>query len=149
MKLTRFNSPGPNKVELVCDECGVHYWRYPSQIRHAARRKQRGNHCSKECQGKARSRLNSQISKRRFVGKDGYAWVFAPDHPKAVGYGYVQEHRLVMEQVLGRVLQDGELVHHRNGVKDDNRPENLIVLTQQTHMGEVVCPYCGATFCIK
>jgi hypothetical protein len=48
-----------------------------------------------------------------------------PDHPNASKYGYVQEHVVVMSEMLGRPLLPHENVHHRNGVRDDNRPENL------------------------
>ena len=57
---------------------------------------------------------------------DGYRLVWAPDHPHATK-NRIREHRLVMERVLGRVLLPSEVVHHRNGVNDDNRPENLEV----------------------
>ncbi len=55
----------------------------------------------------------------------GYIYVRMPDHPMRNSNGYVAEHRLVMSETLGRPLTRGETVHHKNGVKDDNRPENL------------------------
>jgi HNH endonuclease len=62
----------------------------------------------------------------RIVDKDGYALIYYPDHPYGRKHShYVFEHRLVMEQTLGRKLKRTEVVHHKNGDKQDNRPENL------------------------
>ena len=65
--------------------------------------------------------------------KSGYIRVMCPDHPRSCPVGYVYEHTLVAEKMLGRSLLSGEVVHHKNHVKDDNRPENLEVLTSSEH----------------
>jgi hypothetical protein len=60
----------------------------------------------------------------RHVDRQGYVHVWAPEHPAAVR-NKVREHRLVMEDTIGRYLEPGEVVHHINGAPSDNRPENL------------------------
>ena len=57
--------------------------------------------------------------------KAGYVMVRVPLHPRAGRSPYVFEHILVAEELLGRHLVEGESVHHINGVRDDNRPENF------------------------
>lgn len=64
-------------------------------------------------------------SKGRVSIRGGYVLVYAPDHPNAKQGRYMYEHRLVMEQHLGRYLTSEEVVHHINGDTSDNRIENL------------------------
>lgn len=63
----------------------------------------------------------------RLVDSDGYVHIRCPNHPQATCHGYVLEHRLVVEAAIERYLTKQEIVHHRNGIKSDNRLENLIL----------------------
>lgn len=57
--------------------------------------------------------------------KQGYMRRFMPEHPNSNSNGYVYEHALVMSGILGRPLRTGEQVHHKNGIRHDNDPDNL------------------------
>lgn len=72
------------------------------------------------------------------IDMNGYVKLRLPDHPCADKQGRVYEHRLVMEILLGRRLYDNENVHHRNGVRNDNRPENLELWTTHQPAGQRV-----------
>jgi hypothetical protein len=63
----------------------------------------------------------------------GYMFVRRPDHPNAASNGYVPEHRLVMEEQLGRYLNRDEVVHHIDGDKTNNSPDNLVVMVRSKH----------------
>ena len=68
------------------------------------------------------------------VNNGGYIMIYAPGHPRARHGGiYVLEHILVWEQVHGKSLPEGWIIHHLNGIKNDNRPSNLVGLPNMKH----------------
>lgn len=79
-----------------------------------------------------RTRKNPNYKYGHVTNNWGYVEVKTPDHPKATRKGYVREHILVWEARFGS-LPDGYIIHHLNGVKDDNRIENLVALPTKAH----------------
>lgn len=93
--------------------------------------------------------------------KRGYLLVYLPKHPSA-HHGTVFMHRVVMENVLGRLLGPEEIVHHRNHNKSDNDATNLELTTKPEHarehalarprsgrtMVEATCAHCTRSFAI-
>lgn len=59
------------------------------------------------------------------INSRGYIMLRIPEHHRARKNGYVLEHIVVMENILDRQLKDNECIHHINGIRSDNRPENL------------------------
>jgi hypothetical protein len=85
--------------------------------------------CNRQCyidyRRKNPALMNPNWKGGRTKQKNGYIVILAKDHPFADRLGRIPEHRLVMEGKLGRYLKRDEEVHHKNGIRDDNRPENL------------------------
>jgi len=78
------------------------------------------------------NRLNlTKVKKQKVVQWGDFVYEHIPEHPQAFdSNGYVYQHILVAEKMLGRRLKEDELVYHVNGDKTDNRPENLKVTTK-------------------
>lgn len=104
----------------VCVICGAEFW--PANMGPRAKPQ---NTCSIECGGLAR---RGCLGDTRFDASSGYMLInIAPRK-------WRREHIVVAEREMGRPLKRGEVVHHRNGNKIDNKPENLQVMTRREHM---------------
>lgn len=109
---------------LTCDCCGKEFRTYPCYDK----RMRKHRFCSKACEADFNSLKNTRES---WSG----GWL-----NRTTGYIYVKidgknvpEHKLVMERLIGRQLLPDEVVHHINGVKTDNRPENLRLMKNGEH----------------
>ena len=127
--------PGYHRyIWSACDGCGKERWE------RILRGKPKGNYCNSCVQKRRRGSKASYWKGGRIVVK-GYIMVriypedfFYPmaSHSKT-HHGYVPEHRLIMAKYLKRCLLPWEVVHHRNGIKNDNRLQNLQLLPNQSY----------------
>jgi hypothetical protein len=128
-------------IWLTCVDCGKGRWTQKGK------HPQRCRKCASKKSFEERPLLNGSNSPcwkgGRRKTRMGYILIWlndnSPYYPMAqkphtkYGGGYVLEHRLVMAQFLGRYLLETEFVHHQNGIKDDNRIENLELTNNRQH----------------
>jgi len=124
------------KVERVCEVCEKTFWVHESYARVQAAR-----FCGRACMGQSNWKRplgwfhNGKPALGNFFG---YVVVWEPNHPSAPTGGWVFYHRLVMEKAIGRYLLPSEQVDHINTVKDDNRIDNLQILSHSEHSKKTV-----------
>ena len=101
---------------LICEACTREFPRawYGGKTGYAKPRR----FCSIKCR-----QIGRHLAAAGGLDKHGYR-VFSQATPDG-RHIQIPEHRLVMERMLGRELLPTETIHHKNGIRDDNRPENL------------------------
>lgn len=121
---------GKYRWKCLCD-CGkIHFINNAGQLRSGMIS---SCGCLKRDLLKQRTGIKSPVWKgRRSINKHGYAVVYISPRE------YRLEHVYLMEQKLGRRLQPGETVHHKNGVRDDNRENNLELWSSSQPAGQRV-----------
>lgn len=68
----------------------------------------------------------------RQMHRNGYIYIYSPDHPYCDRHKMVFEHRLVVERLIGRYLLPKEEIHHLNKIKHDNKPNNLVAFIDRS-----------------
>lgn len=106
----------------MCEQCGGEFYLQRNDAIRAA-----GRFCSVECKNVGITGVELVTATRYVRSRDGYVVI------KTGIRKWELEHRLVMERVLGRKLATDEQVHHVNGIKADNDPSNLVVLSNAEH----------------
>ena len=147
----RVNNPGNSFIWLECQQCHKFRWvfvrrtKMPTLCHHCVV-SQSKSFSPEHRKNISLAKMGDKNPQRRFMGeknrhwkggritrKDGYVQVYIePDdffYSMCTKERYVMEHRLVMAKHLSRCLLDWETVHHKNGIRNDNRIENLELIT--------------------
>lgn len=117
-------------IYIKCPNCGVCRW----INKHFVDRPWFTGYCA-SCNGVRNGKANLKPA-GKYIDPDGYRRVrIEPDSPfySMTSRRYILEHRLVMAKYLGRPLTPEESIHHINGIKTDNRVENLRLTTRLEH----------------
>ena len=101
--------------KVICKTCGVDFERPHGKHR---------DFCSRSCAMQFRVRSGQFIKPEGTVSRHANGYLI-----EKRGTVWILQHRLIMEEKIGRKLADDEHVHHMNGIRDDNRPENLELWT--------------------
>lgn len=100
-------------------------------------------YCDEHFREKMRYAGRSTRREERYIDKDGYVLIWHDNQR-------IGEHRVIMQQKLGRKLLKNESVHHINGIRDDNHPDNLELWVGGIRYGQrasdVICPHCGEPY---
>lgn len=116
------------QFETKLCECGCREWIYIKNKGKNSIRFKPGHN------GRGRYKeLNSNWKGGKHTDRLGYILICSPDHPHRNAAGYVREHRLVMEHFLGRYLETWEIVHHKDGDKQNNNIDNLQLTNHSKH----------------
>jgi len=125
------------RMWVACQECGKERWVRIRNDEVLNKYCRRCGHLNRIPSDETRLKMSKAHTGRkhhlwkggRRTTKDGYITIWTPSdnffYSMATCDGCILEHRLVMAKYLGRCLQVWEIVHHKNGIKDDNREENL------------------------
>ena len=120
-------------IWLACKRCKKTAWVLVYNLNRSKRKTTEW--ICKQCA--IRVRYGNSSIKPGIRNKEGYVHLLESEIPKffipLLRDGYVAEHRLVMAKHLGRCLAPFEVVHHKNGIKDDNRIANLELSTKNAH----------------